>query len=108
MAPTIIDLPTIKQLSWSITTSYTVSQIISYNLTLDASVTNLSLVYESHPSFHALPTFGAVHGTAVMGLVHHAVYDFLPNFQGHNHIHSEHNLKLAKVYPIPQDIEEIR
>jgi acyl dehydratase len=108
MSPTTIDLPSIKQRSWSITTSYTVSQIISYNLALGASGTNLSLVYESHPSFHALPTFGAVHGIAVMGLVHRAMSDFLPNFQGHNHIHGEHYLKLARAYPIPQGTEEIQ
>jgi acyl dehydratase len=108
MTPTNIDLPTIKQLSWSITTSYPVSQIISYNLALGASGTNLSLVYEGHPSFHALPTFGAVHGIAVMGLVHHSMSEFLPNFQGHNHVHGEHYLKVVKPYPVPQGTDEIR
>lgn len=108
MPPTTIDLPAIKQRIWSITTSYTVSQIISYNLALGASGKNLTLVYEGHPSFHALPTFGAVHGIAVMGLVHRAMTDFLPNFQGHNHVHGEHYLKLVRGYPIPQGTNEIR
>jgi acyl dehydratase len=108
MVPTTIDLPAIKQLSWSISTSYTVSQIISYNLALGASGTNLSLVYEGHPSFHALPTFGAVHGIAVMGLVHRAMSDFLPEFQGHNHVHGEHYLRLFKAYPVPQGTKEVR
>lgn len=108
MAPISIDLPAIKALSWSITTSYTVSQIISYNLALGASGTDLSLVYEGHPSFHALPTFGAVHGIAVMGFVHRAMSDFLPNFQGHNHVHGEHYLKIIRAYPIPRVTDEIR
>jgi acyl dehydratase len=108
MAPTSINLPAIKTLSWSINTSYIVSQIISYNLALGASGTNLSLVYEGHSSFHVLPTFGAVHGIAVMGLVHRAMSDFLPNFQGHNHVHGEHYLKVVRAYPIPQGTDEVR
>jgi acyl dehydratase len=108
MPPTTIDLPTIKQLSWSVTTSYTVSQIICYNLALGAPGTDLSLVYEGHANFHALPTFGAVHGIAVMGLVHRAMADFLPNFKGHNHVHGEHYLKLLRPYPVPQGADEVR
>jgi hypothetical protein len=80
MPPSTIDLPAIKTLSWSITSSYNVSQIISYNLAHGSRGTDLSLVYEGHPNFHALPTFGAVPGVAVMGLVHRAMHDFLPNF----------------------------
>ncbi|OAL51589.1 hypothetical protein IQ07DRAFT_585963 [Pyrenochaeta sp. DS3sAY3a] len=108
MALTTIDLPSIKQKSWSITTTYNVSQIISYNLALGAPGTNLSLVYEGHPEFHALPTFGAVHGIAVMGLVHQAMSAFLPNFQGHNHVHGEHYLRLVRPYPIPKGAKEVR
>jgi hypothetical protein len=107
MPPTSIDLESIKKLSWAINTSYNVSQIISYNLALGASGTNLALVYESHPNFHALPTFGAVHGIAVMSLVHQAMSDFLPNFQGHSHVHGEHYLKLARPYPIPRGMDQI-
>ncbi|CAO2654043.1 Nn.00g107760.m01.CDS01 [Neocucurbitaria sp. VM-36] len=102
-----IDLPAIKKLSWSITTSYNVSQVISCNLALGASGTNLPLVYEGHPNFRALPTFGTVHGIAVMGLVHRAMSDFLPNFQGHNHVHGEHYLKLSRPYPIPKGTQEV-
>jgi acyl dehydratase len=108
MAPTKIDLQAIKKLSWSIDTSYNTAQIILYNLALGASGTDLALVYEGHPNFHALPTFGAVHGIAVMGLVHRAMSDFLPDFQGHNHVHGEHYLKLARPYPIPQNTDEIK
>jgi acyl dehydratase len=108
MAPaTSIDIPSIKQQSWSIKTSYSVSDMISYNLALGAPGTNLSLVYEGHPNFHALPTFGAVHGIAVMGLVHRAMGDFLPNFKGHNHVHGEHFLRLIRPYPIPSGAEKV-
>jgi acyl dehydratase len=108
MSPTTIDIPAIKNLSWSTTTSYNVSQIISYNLALGAPGADLSLVYEAHPSFHALPTFGVVPGVAVMGLVHRAMHDFLPDFQDHNHIHGEHYLRLVRPYPIPQGTDEVR
>ena len=106
--PSTIDLPRIKTLSWSTTTTYNVSQIISYNLALGASGSNLALVFEGHPNFHALPTFGAVHGIAVMGLVHHAMSDILPEFKGHNHVHGEHYLKLIQPYPIPRGTEEVK
>lgn len=102
MAPTTIDLPSIKQRSWSITTTYTVSQVISYNLALGAPGNDLALTFEGHPNFHALPTYGAVHGIAVMGLVHRAMSSFLPNFKDHNHVHGEHFLRLCKPYPIPK------
>lgn len=105
--PTTIDLEATKQLSWSTTTTYTVSNIITYNLALGCSGSTLPLVYEGHPNFHALPTFGAVHGIAVMGLVHRAMEDFLPNFQGHNHVHGEHFLALKKAYPIPRGTESV-
>lgn len=107
MAPSDIDLVATRKLSWSTTTTYNVSQIISYNLALGSSGSDLFLVYEGHPNFHALPTFGAVHGIAVMGLVHGAMADFLPNFQGHNHVHGEHFLKVVRSYPIPTGTNEI-
>lgn len=90
------------------TTAYNVSQIISYNLALGASGTDLALAYEGHPNFHALPTFGTAHGIAVMGLVHRAMGDFLPNFKDHNHVHGEHYLKLARPDPIPHGKEQVR
>lgn len=36
-----------------------------------------------------------------MGPVHRAMSDFLPNFQGHNHVHAHHSLRLARAYPLP-------
>lgn len=106
--PTTIDLSKIKRLEWSTTTTYTVSDIIAYNLALGAAGSDLSLTYERHPTFHALPTFGCIHGIAVMSLVHSAMAEFLPNFQGHNHVHGGHYLKLGKSYPIPQGTEEVK
>lgn len=108
MPPTTIDLEATKKLSWSVTSTYNVSQIITYNLALGASGNNLPLVFEGHPEFHALPTFGAVHGIAVMGHVHNAMSDFLPEFQGHNHVHGEHYLKLVRPYPIPRGMQEVK
>jgi acyl dehydratase len=52
--------------------------------------------------------FGAVSSVAVMGLVHRAMHDFLPNFQDHNHVHGEHYLRLVRPYPIPQGTDEVR
>jgi acyl dehydratase len=70
--------------------------------------TDLSLVYESHPNFHALPTFGAVPDVAVMDLVHRAMHDFLPDFQDNNHVHGKHYLRLVRPYPIPQGTDEVQ
>lgn len=106
--PATIDLEHIKSLSWTTTTSYTVSNIISYNLALGCSGLDLPLVFEGHPKFHALPTFGAVHGIAIMGHVHQAMVDFLPNFKGHNHVHGEHFLALKRAYSIPRGTQNVK
>jgi acyl dehydratase len=106
--PTTIDVPAIKSLSWTLKTTYNVSDIISYNLALGAPGSSLPLVYESDPHFHALPTFGCVPTISIMGLVHAAMFDFLPDFQGHNHVHGEHFLKLANPYPVPKGHEEVK
>ncbi|KAF2014492.1 hypothetical protein BU24DRAFT_451517 [Aaosphaeria arxii CBS 175.79] len=99
---TKIDLHAIKSRSWTTQTTHTLQQMISYNLALGASGTCLPLVFESSPSFHALPTFGTVPTIAVMGKVHAAMGDFLPGFKGHNHVHGEHFLKLIRPYPVPK------
>lgn len=106
--PTTIDLPAIKSRTWTLKTTYTVSQIISYNLALGGSGSSLALVYESDPRFHALPTYGAVPCITVMSLVHATMFDFLPNFQGHNHVHGEHYLSLKNAYPIPKGTEIVK
>jgi acyl dehydratase len=106
--PKTIDLPSIKARSWTLKTTYTVSDIITYNLALGSSGTSLPLVYESHPQFHALPTFGCVPIISIMGLVHNAMFDFLPDFKGHNHVHGEHFLKVENAYPVPKGHGEVR
>lgn len=107
MAPTEINLEHIKSLSWNTTSSYNCSSIITYNLALGSSGTDLSLCFEGHPSFHALPTFGTLPVISAMGAVTRSMPDFLPNFQGHNHVHGEHYLKLKQQFPVPAPGEEI-
>ena len=98
MAKTI-DIDAIKKLSWSTTTRYDASNIITYNVALGVDGTDLSLCYEGHPSFHALPTFGSLPVIAIMGIVTRSMSDFLPNFQPHNHVHGEHYLEVKASFP---------
>ena len=99
---TTIDLDSIKQLKWETTTTYTPSNIITYNIALGASGTDLTRSYEGHPAFHALPTFGTLPVIAIMGRVTHSMASFLPNFQPHNHVHGEHYLELYHPFPTAQ------
>jgi acyl dehydratase len=102
MAPSTINLPSIKSLTWTVSTTYNASNIITYNLSLGASGTDLSLCFEGHPSFHALPTFGTLPVISAMGAVTRSMPDFLPNFQPHNHVHGEHYLELKRPFPVPK------
>ncbi|KAK5169013.1 uncharacterized protein LTR77_006322 [Saxophila tyrrhenica] len=105
--PTTIDLTKIKPLTWTVQTKYNASSIITYNLALGASGTDLSLCFEGHPSFHALPTFGTLPVISAMGAVTKSMPDFLPSFQSHNHVHGEHYLELKRPFPIPKPGEEV-
>ena len=96
---TTIDVEAIKKLSWSTTTSYDASNIITYNIALGVDGTDLSLCFEGHPDFHALPTFGSLPVIAIMGAVTRSMAEFLPNFQPHNHVHGEHYLELNTPFP---------
>jgi MaoC like domain len=96
---TSIDLPKIKELSWSATTHYTSANIITYNIALGVDGTDLSLCFEGHKNFHALPTFGSLPVIGVMGLVTKSMSEFLPNFQLHNHVHGEHYLEIKRPFP---------
>jgi acyl dehydratase len=96
---TKIDVAAIKKLSWSTTTCYDASNIITYNIALGADGTDLSLCFEGHPDFHALPTFGSLPVIAIMGAVTRSMAEFLPNFQPHNHVHGEHYLELKLPFP---------
>jgi acyl dehydratase len=105
--PETIDLSHILSLTWSTTTTYNASSIITYNLALGASGTDLPLCFEGHPSFHALPTFGTLPVISAMSAVTKSMPDFLPGFQPHNHVHGEHYLELKSPFPIPGPGEEI-
>jgi acyl dehydratase len=94
-----IDLGRIKHMSWSKTTSYDVSNIISYNIALGADGNDLSLCFEGNPNFHAYPTFGSLPVIGIMSEVSQSMVDFLPNFQPHNHVHGEHYLQLSRPFP---------
>lgn len=103
--PQIIKVDRIKQMSWTTQTSYTVSDIITYNIALGADGKDLSLVFERHPDFHALPTFGSLPVIAMMGGVTNSMAKFLPNFQPHNHVHGEHYLELIRPVPTAATLE---
>lgn len=108
MAPSSIDLEYIKSLTWTVTTYYDVSNIITYNLALGASGTDLSLCFEGHPAFHALPVFGTVPVISAMSAVTKSMSDFLPNFQPHNHVHGEHYLRTKHPFPVPRPLETVK
>lgn len=105
--PTTINLTHIKSLSWTVTTTYNASSIITYNLALGASGADLSLCFEGHTNFHALPTFGTLPVISAMSAVTKSMPDFLPNFQPHNHVHGEHYLEVKRSFPVPASGEEI-
>ena len=94
-----IDIDSIKQKSWTTTTTYTPSSIIIYNLALGINGGSLPRVFESHPDFSAVPTFGTLPVIAIMGAVTRAMASFLPGFQPHNHVHGEHYLELKRLFP---------
>jgi acyl dehydratase len=108
MPPSIIDLNHMKSLTWTVRTTYTASTIITYNLSLGASGTDLSLCFEGHPAFHALPTFGTLPVIAAMSAVTRSFPELLPNFQPHNHVHGEHYLELKRPFPVPKPGEEVQ
>jgi acyl dehydratase len=96
---TTIDVQAIKRLSWNKTTHYDAKNIISYNIALGVDGTDLSLCFEGHPNFHALPTFGSLPVIAIMGAVSRSMAEFLPEFQPHNHVHGEHYLEMINAFP---------
>lgn len=102
MPPTTINLAHIRSLSWTVSITYTTSNIITYNLSLGARGTDLPLVFESHPAFHALPTFGTLPVISAMSAATRSMPDFLPGFQSHNHVHGEHYLELKRPFPVPK------
>jgi len=101
----IIEVDRIKQMSWTTKTSYTASNIITYNIALGVDGTDLSLCFEGHPNFHPLPTFGSLPVIAIMGDVTRSMAKFLPKFQPHNHVHGEHYFELIRPFPTAATLE---
>jgi hypothetical protein len=64
--------------SRSIATCNNIAQVMSYIFALSRIWYRLTLVYESYLNFHALSTFGAVHGVAVVSPVHSAMQSLRP------------------------------
>jgi hypothetical protein len=67
--PSEIDVEKAKQLSWTSTIKYGVGEIVTYNLAIGSSGTDLSRCWEAHPYFHALPTFASLTVVDIMGKV---------------------------------------
>ncbi|KIX96984.1 uncharacterized protein Z520_07098 [Fonsecaea multimorphosa CBS 102226] len=96
---TTIDVESIKKRSWSVTSSYTPNNIITYNIALGVKGTDLSRCFEAHPDFAAVPTFATLPVISVMREVTYGMMEFLPNFQAHNHVHGEHYLEMKGTFP---------
>jgi multifunctional beta-oxidation protein len=78
--------------------TYTDRDVILYNLSLGAHRTDLPLVYERDPSFHALPTIGVIAPVAARGT--YAMTDILPNFDPRKLVHGEQYLEvLSRTIP---------
>ncbi|KAG5810472.1 hypothetical protein H9Q74_005432 [Fusarium xylarioides] len=75
--------------------SFTDRDIILYNISIGASASQLPWVYEKHPDFGAIPSFGVIPGARPFDL-----RDLVPNFSYKKLLHGEHYLEIHK-YPIP-------
>jgi acyl dehydratase len=95
----IIDVPAIRQMSWTSVVTYGVGDIINYNLSIGARGTNLERCWEAHPNFHALPTFSSVPVINAMGAVTRDMPKFLPGFKNVYHVHGEHYTELRMPFP---------
>ncbi|KIY01139.1 uncharacterized protein Z520_02691 [Fonsecaea multimorphosa CBS 102226] len=80
--------------------SYTNREVLLYNISLGSTVSELSLVYEGHPKFHVLPTFGVV--VAAAAKLPFRAEEFLPNFNPHKVLAGEHYLEILQ-YPVPTE-----
>ena len=71
---------------------------ILYNLSLGATPTQLSLVYENDPDFQVLPAFGVIPGTTAKRSFN--LGDLVPSYSFKKLLHGEQFLEVRK-YPIP-------
>ncbi|KAL6240594.1 hypothetical protein RBB50_012514 [Rhinocladiella similis] len=78
--------------------SYNERDVILYNISVGATSTQLPLIFEQHPEFQVLPTFGAIvpHSTP-RGF---DMSDIIPNFSYQMLLHGEQYLEIRK-WPIP-------
>ena len=80
------------------TYTYTDREAILYNISLGAPHTALPLVYENHPQFNVLPTFGIV--PTYSSRAPYNLSDIIPNFDPRMLLHGEQYLEI-KSQPIP-------
>ncbi|CAG9996211.1 unnamed protein product [Clonostachys byssicola] len=78
--------------------TFTDKEVLLYNLSLGGTPSQLPLVFEKHPDFHVLPSFGVIPGTTASRPF--KLEDLVPNFNYKNMLHGEHMLEIRK-YPIP-------
>ncbi|KAL1897455.1 bifunctional hydroxyacyl-CoA dehydrogenase/enoyl-CoA hydratase fox2 [Sporothrix stenoceras] len=78
--------------------SFTDKDTILYNISLGATKDQLPLVFEQHPDFRVLPTFGVIPATTAQRPFD--LKDLVPNFSSNMLLHGEHYLEIRK-YPIP-------
>ncbi|KAF9886520.1 hypothetical protein FE257_011427 [Aspergillus nanangensis] len=79
---------------------YTQRDGVLYNLGLGAKRSDLSLVYEGHPEFQILPTFGVV--PTYFASAPFDMKDIIPNFDYRMLLHGEQFLEIYE-YPIPRN-----
>ncbi|KAL4750652.1 hypothetical protein BDW72DRAFT_203781 [Aspergillus terricola var. indicus] len=80
-----MDLNQIKRHHWTTSTTYSASNIITYNLSIGSKSQSLRHCWEEHPEFHALPTFSSLAVIDIMGK--------------HPHVHAEHYLEMRRPLP---------
>jgi multifunctional beta-oxidation protein len=78
--------------------TYTARDAILYNISLGASSDQLSLVYEGHPDFQLLPTYGVI--VPYTAAKPFDLQNLVPNFSYKMLLHGEQYLEIRK-WPIP-------
>lgn len=99
MPLTTIDLPAVKQLTWTSDLPYTPTNVVSYNISVGVDGGDLSRCWEEHPNFHVLPCFAFLAVVDMMGKVTQSMPSFLPNFKSYNHVHGEHYMEQYQPFP---------
>ncbi|KAL6362141.1 hypothetical protein LRP88_04216 [Fusarium phalaenopsidis] len=78
--------------------SFTDRETILYNISLGATQDQLELVFERHPDFQLLPTFGVIPGTTASRPFNWN--ELIPNFSANMVLHGEHFLEIRR-HPLP-------